>query len=276
MLKISLENAVKLNQLKQITERSRYLLKAAEDWEKGYKDDPESFDMLLKMEIRLENKMRQYFRELANDRVAGFVNWQNYSVELLNVHRAFEVFVDVIDDAFEGEYYILLNILIDEVAAGMRSGYTAQQNATRFFLPPTRIENLIDKAARKYSVRLAKGLNKTTRQRIASTIAKSLQLGEDVQTTTNRLMRVINDRRRAMTIARTESVNSYGRGTVEFGKQSGAKKKVWKTVQLNACPICAPLDNVAVRLDADFNTAIGPLFSPAAHPNCRCRSVLEY
>ncbi len=251
------------------------LIKAAEQWEEGYKTDKESFKLLVETEARMERTFTRYFKALSK-RVPEMINWDAYEFRLDKTKVAFEVFVEVIDEAFEEELLIILNIFTDEVAAGMASGYIAQQNATNFNMSPARIETLIENAARIYSARQARGMNRTTRKRIASTIATSLRLGEPVSVASRRLTNVINDPKRAIMIARTESVNSYSLGTIGFGKESGATGKIWKTVQVGACPICRPLDQKKVKLDGKFNSIVGPLNNPAAHPNCRCRIVLKY
>jgi Phage Mu protein F like protein len=86
---------------------------------------------------------------------------------------------------------------------------------------------------------------------------------------------------RADTIARTETIRA-----VEAGKQAawsamaeaGALpvgfRRVWITAQdERVCPICAPIPDAypdGVGLHAPFNTSVGPVLSPPAHPLCRC------
>jgi len=78
-------------------------------------------------------------------------------------------------------------------------------------------------------------------------------------------------RRRAQTIARTETMRAANEGQVQLWEQAkqaglltGRERKVWLTS--DPCPICAPLDGETVRLDETFS--IGS--DPPAHPNCRC------
>jgi len=51
---------------------------------------------------------------------------------------------------------------------------------------------------------------------------------------------------------------------------AGALKEWDTTEDESTCPICAPLDKVAVPLAESFDTIEGKLFSPGAHPRCRC------
>ncbi len=47
--------------------------------------------------------------------------------------------------------------------------------------------------------------------------------------------------------------------------------RVWKTVQDNfVCPICFPMHNTVVGVRAMFQTSIGLISGPPAHPRCRC------
>lgn len=61
-------------------------------------------------------------------------------------------------------------------------------------------------------------------------------------------------------------------------------KKVWVTaVDERVCPVCAPMDSVAVRIEEPFTVHphLGVLskevriWVPPAHPNCRCRIVTD-
>lgn len=78
-------------------------------------------------------------------------------------------------------------------------------------------------------------------------------------------------RRRAETIARTETMRASNEGQTQLWAQAREKgllsataMKVW--IAYDPCPICAPLDGEIVPLDGVFS--IGG--DPPAHPNCRC------
>jgi len=89
-------------------------------------------------------------------------------------------------------------------------------------------------------------------------------------------------RRRARTIARTEVMTALNEGQREAwreAKQDGllTERAVVEwivTPDDKLCPICAPLDGVQVPLGKRFDTAVGTLSGPPAHPNCRCASAV--
>lgn len=77
--------------------------------------------------------------------------------------------------------------------------------------------------------------------------------------------------RRALTIARTETMRASNEGQAELWRQAeekglltGTEMKVWITA--DPCPICEELEGETVGLNDDFS--IGS--DPPAHPNCRC------
>jgi len=84
-------------------------------------------------------------------------------------------------------------------------------------------------------------------------------------------------RRRAITIARTEVIDSLSAGVEQAWTQAQGKgllgknaKKEWMTTPFGACNICRALNGQAVALHANFESVLGPLSRPTAHPNCRC------
>lgn len=96
---------------------------------------------------------------------------------------------------------------------------------------------------------------------------------------------------RARHILETENEVAANFGTqlllmhaVQKGYLPADTKKVWVTaVDERVCPVCAPMDSVAVDLDAPFElhpyTGIlnhgVRIWVPPAHPNCRCRIVTD-
>src|SRR3990172_8929219 len=88
-------------------------------------------------------------------------------------------------------------------------------------------------------------------------------------------------RERALTIARTETMWALNEGARESWREaqdegllSRDAVKEWMTSGGElVCPICAPLDGVQVKLGQNFDTAVGPLPGPPAHPNCVCSSA---
>lgn len=48
-------------------------------------------------------------------------------------------------------------------------------------------------------------------------------------------------------------------------------KKVWRTAKDElVCPVCAPMDAIAIPVKAKFKTSNGEYFVPPVHVNCRC------
>jgi predicted ABC-type ATPase len=84
-------------------------------------------------------------------------------------------------------------------------------------------------------------------------------------------------RRRAITIARTEVIDSLSAGVEKSWQQAQGKgllgknaKKEWVTTPVGACAICRPMNGQIVPLSKNFESGLGPLARPTAHPNCRC------
>ena len=85
-------------------------------------------------------------------------------------------------------------------------------------------------------------------------------------------------RRRAITIARTEVIDSLTAGVEAAWGQAQNQgllgnnaKKEWMTTPFGACTICQALDGQQVLLSKRFSSStVGALDRPTAHPNCRC------
>lgn len=89
---------------------------------------------------------------------------------------------------------------------------------------------------------------------------------------------------RAETISRTETIAATNQGQLEYWDQLDERgvidketaQKVWiVTPDDRLCPICEPLANLAIGLDETFDTDLGPVDAPPAHPNCRCAISLD-
>lgn len=88
--------------------------------------------------------------------------------------------------------------------------------------------------------------------------------------------------RRALLIARTQSVDLAQRGALQAWQdavragavEADAVRKFWIVVEdPRLCPGCASIPDMnqeGVALDATFATPWGPLLTPTAHPACRC------
>ena len=122
----------------------------------------------------------------------------------------------------------------------------------------------------------------TTRQAMAamnfreSLINSGLTLGR-VDTLVARFVRR-KIRERAINIARTETLSALNRGVQESWRQARRQglltktaAKTWiTTADERLCPICAPLEGQVVGFDEPFQTSVGELLHPPAHPQCRC------
>lgn len=94
-------------------------------------------------------------------------------------------------------------------------------------------------------------------------------------------------RRRALTIARTETIAASSAGQQELWEQAreagyldtATTRRLWLvTPDDRLCPICEEIPGLntdGVSLDAPFATPEGPCFAPPAHPNCRCAVSLD-
>jgi hypothetical protein len=84
-------------------------------------------------------------------------------------------------------------------------------------------------------------------------------------------------RRRAQMIARTETIDALNAGSevswVQAQRQGLLGKnasKEWVTTPVGACSICRDLNGQIVLLGKTFQSSIGALERPSAHPNCHC------
>lgn len=64
---------------------------------------------------------------------------------------------------------------------------------------------------------------------------------------------------------------------VASGEIPETAKKVWYTARDElVCPVCAPLDGLAIPISAEFDTGEGGFFVPPLHVNCRCEINLQF
>jgi len=245
-------------------------LKAREDWAGGYKKDRKTFRQIVRVQAKIERNLKDYFKDLAM-RSLDFVNWGEYNSKLL---KATDMVIKIKDIKFKNEETILVNVLFDEILEGVAVGAAAAEKTYRIPLGLTRNNAIVLEKARAHAAELIKGLNETTRDRIATSISTSLSLGEKVSDAAERLADVIDDPVRAELIARTESVNAYSEGTLAFGEESGAVSKSWE-LSGDPCEVCQGIydENQTVALNEDFGDGID---SPPAHPRCACILVLNY
>jgi hypothetical protein len=265
-------------------ERLDVMIKAAEDWSHEYRKDPKTHAKLIRLESKLERLMRGYFRDLS-ERAGSYVNWSAYYGQV----KSFQVDVIIEDEDLDGEDDVVLKILYDPIASGVALGAVAGETIYEIPLGMSETSASVQQAAREMIANLVgKRIDKNgiiidnpradyritdkTRQDIRESIRTSLNLGEDIQSATERLRRTINNPKRAEVIARTETVNAYNKGLSVFANESGAIGKEWQDFGAN--DICAVNSNAGViPLSESFPSGDS---EPAAHPNCRCGMRIVY
>jgi len=90
-------------------------------------------------------------------------------------------------------------------------------------------------------------------------------------------------RERALLIARTETIAASNAGqrlqwqqAVKDGLLRGTERQRWVVAfDERLCNVCRALHGQSVPLGQPFNSLLGPVVGPPAHPNCRCAVVLD-
>lgn len=121
--------------------------------------------------------------------------------------------------------------------------------------------------ANKHSLKLAKGLNRTSRQMARNRIAAWLRQGGTVRQLSDSLSEIIGPRWRAEMIAQTEITRAYGEAARLVGKEVGLRRVWIVTRDEKLCPVCRPLDGTRENRNGVFP---GGFVSPPVHPRCRC------
>lgn len=262
-------NTTLIDKLEREAEHLHVIIAASEPWAKQYEKDSDSHMALIKHEAKLERDLRRYFRDLAA-RVDMYVNWTTYAAK---AYQAYDVHATINADSYPNEMSILLVFVEDAITDGMLIGAMAGENIYKTPLGPDAYFESVQNTARKYSSKLVKDISDVTLNYMQKSLEKSIRLGETTDQAKARLNKVINNPKRAGTIARTESVTSYQQGMVAFGKASGAVGKEWQASN-GACQICGPLDGLKVPINDNYNSDVGA--NPPGHPNCRCGQRLIY
>lgn len=87
---------------------------------------------------------------------------------------------------------------------------------------------------------------------------------------------------RARTISRTELLRANNAGRLESFNQAVSKgllneqhaRKQWLTSRLDVCNICQNANGQLQPLKQPFQTSVGSVMHPPAHPNCRCTFLM--
>lgn len=262
------------------------VIKAAENWSPIYRKARSAHDQLIKAEAKMERILKKHFRDVA-DQAEDFIDWRYYQA----VKASYDVKVLVKDSAVDQADDILFELLFDTVSIATAAGAQAGEHIYGLKLGLDSASAVIQRIALEQVATLVGKkvlfdgqvvtnekpeyrISEKTRKDIRQSINVSITLGEDQKAAVGRLRKVINNPKRAEMIARTESVNSYGRGLLNFGEQSGAIGKEWQTV--GAIDICSEYAALGPRpFNYVYDKRTGRT-GPAAHPNCRCGLRLIY
>jgi hypothetical protein len=260
-------------------------IEAAENWASDYAKTPEVHAKLLRSEARLEQKLRAFFKAQAKN-TAKLIDWPQYRQE---VQAAVNVRVLVKDDGVRDMANQFMKVVFEEIVTGITLGALAGEQ--RYKLNPgigssdafiqdaakERVATLVGKKLLKNG-QIVNNPNVTYSvtdrivEDIRSALATSISLGEKTEEASARIQQVIINPKRAETIARTESVNAFGKGLQVFGQKSGAIGKEWQ--DNGAVDVCKDnADAGVIPIDDLFPSGDS---EPAAHPNCRCIMRLVY
>ncbi len=153
----------------------------------------------------------------------------------------------------------------------------------------------IIEAAKKLSLITAEHVAKTLQKTLHRQIIEGIKAGEAADQIRKRILEDAKGavgKRKAETIARTETARAYTRGQHLTWEKSGiVTRKVWSAVG-DACPFCQALDGKVIEIDkvyygegesieAEWNGEVLSLDvgmdveGPPLHPNCRCAIVPE-
>lgn len=134
--------------------------------------------------------------------------------------------------------------------------------------------------ARTHGLDLVRRMTQTDKTALRAELATWLTTDEGLPGLVDRMRVVLRNDRRSFLIASTESTNAFYWGNYFVWKESKVVQgKQWYTRQdERVCVICGPLHEVIVPLDDTFDTMVGPLDGPSAHPGCRCnvRPFIEF
>lgn len=247
--------------------------RGAEDYAPLYRKYAKLFKQLVKSEMRTDKAQRRYFRQLY-DRVLESLDWGEYERRLASATPGAILKADILDylvKAFwENETLVLkVNLtgtLMDAIEAG--GLYTIED--LNVDVPWSRNEPPVIEFMNKYTLNLSKGLTSHTQDRIYSALKESIANGENRDGAVKRINQVINDPKRATTIAQTESVRAFNEGRMTVAKEIGADRKRWRTA--GAKDFCLNFEGEGVvPMNHYYLTPRGAkVLVPPGHPNCRC------
>jgi hypothetical protein len=117
-----------------------------------------------------------------------------------------------------------------------------------------------------------------TRARVRRLVAEALETGRSRTWLAEQLGGLGFDERRAWNTATTEMTAAVQTARLDTwqraqdrGRLSDQATKVWDTVGPNPCVVCQQLHGQEQFLGIEFDSQIGPVPGPPAHPSCVCR-----
>lgn len=239
-----------------------------EEFHPDYKKNKENFRALITTSVRLERKLKKYFKE-SLERIPKKIDW-DYYFQKTQKFAVYEKQIDWNDEilflqvAVEGQLDDIFGVGIQDAFEDVKipSDFTVEDTEAIKFL-------------KTYTLKLATDITNTTSARVKQSILRSITLGENQEEATKRLTKIINNPKRAAMIAHTETVRAYTEGKILTGERVGAQYKVWRDGQKSACPVCSQLNGQAIPLKSEFKLLSGgSVQGSPAHPNCRCLTKL--
>ena len=262
--------------------RLNALIRAAEEWDESYLNDPKSHGKLLKMEGQWKFAIRKWLKSFADTArdTTTIINWYEYGRQ---VRADYNVDVVISDDGLEPQkdefIKVSLQVATDIVAGGANAGESIYKRPLGLTSTNAEISKLgTDMVARLVGrIVLPDGsivrnensaidITESIRKDIAQSIKTSLSLGETTQEAGDRVAKVINNQKRATLIAQTESVNAYQAGLSAFAHNADMVGKEWQSALTD--DICHTFSKEGPKpIDYKYG---GEFDHPTAHPRCKC------
>lgn len=274
-----------MDQIEREAVRLTSMLAATEDWAPIYSKTPEQHAQLLNAEAELQVILTRFFRNMQKQ-APNLINLEQYNYQ---VRLDYNVNVIVNERQIDQNDGTFLKITLNTVEKMVNAGFVASEiySGVRTNIPSTAglIQELTtQEVASLVGKRVLPGgeivdnpnaafnIIDTVRNDIAQAVKTSLGAGETTDEAIVRIQQIINPIARAERIARTESVNAYQAGVMQFGSLSGAVGKAWHDV--GAKDVCATNTQAG---PIPFGQAYpGGVMSPTQHPHCRCGQRLIY
>jgi len=233
-----------------------------EDWHPRIKQNPKALRQIQKVEGDLERSIRRFFLRQGE--------WiKDHWEELLPKGKSdIRKQTNPTDwDEWEIEF---AGEIEKPTTEAMTAGATrAQQDVKGIVVDWSPQSPMAQKYLRDNGLKLAKGINETTKDRLRQVLLTGLKLGENRDQLARRVRDVIPELQswRAKRIAQTEAIKAYNQGSLQVFESGGYKRKIWLDGQAEACDECEGLDGHEVGINENFP---GGYDAPPAHPGCKC------